>query len=179
MRLVSIIIPARNEEKIIAKAIESMQQQSYPRKEIIVMNNASTDRTAEIARKHKVKVITNEKNIGIGNSVNRGIKAAKGEFIIILHADHYTNDSKWIDKMLEPFSDKKVAAVISQRKNKDRGKMSLGERLFDSLHPPSVNTSGKLTEIYILREKADAYRKSVIEKLGYFDPISIKKEINK
>ncbi len=166
---VSIIIPARNEEKIIAKAIESMQQQIYPRKEIIVMDNASTDRTAEISRKHKVKVIKNEKNIGIGNSVNRGIKASKCKFTVILHADHYTNDKKWIDKMLEPFSDKKVAAVVSQRKNKDRDKMSLGERLFDSLHPPSVNTSGKLMEISILREKADVYRKNIIEKLGYFD----------
>ncbi len=169
MKLVSIIIPARNEEKIIDKSIKSMQMQLYPRKEIIVMDNASTDRTAEIAKRHKVRIITNKKNVGIGNSVNSGIKLAKGEFIILLHADHHTKDTKWIDKMLEPFSDRSIAAVVSQRKNKNRKIMSLGERLFDSLSPIEINTTGKPKEIEILREKADAYRKSAIDRLGYFD----------
>lgn len=167
--LVSIIIPARNEEKIIGKAIKGMLLQQYPRKEIIVMDNASTDRTAEIARSYNIKVVVNGKNIGYVSSVNKGIKLAKGEFFILLHADHNAKDKKWIDKMLEPFSDKRVAAVISQRKNKNRNIMSLGERLFDSLSPIERNDTGKPKEITTLREKCDAYRKSVIKKLGYFD----------
>ncbi len=167
--VVSVIIPAFNEEKIIGKAIKSMKNQRYPYKEILVMDNASTDRTAEIAKKLGVKVITNKKNVGIGNSVNIGIKNSKGKFIILLHADHYTEDRNWIGKMLEPFSDPAVGAVVSQRRNKKRGEMSFGEKVFDSLHPPNINTRGTLAEISTFREKADAYRKDVLVKLGYFD----------
>ena len=167
--LVSIIIPARNEEKNIGKAIKSMLAQKYPRKEIIVMDNASTDKTAEIARSFNVKVIVNEKNIGYAKSVNKGIKLTKGSYIILLHSDHYTRDKEWIKKMITPLSDKSIGAVISQRLNKQRGKMKFAEKLFDSLSRMERNDTKKLKEVSTLREKCDAYRKSVIKKMGYFD----------
>ena len=167
--LVSIIIPARNEEKSIGRAIKSMAIQRYPRKEIIVMDNASTDRTAELARNFGGKVIVNEKNIGYVKSVNKGIKLAKGSYIIILHSDHFTHDKEWINKMIEPLSDKKIGAVISQRVNKHRTRMNFAERLFDSLAETEWNNTGKPKEISVLREKCDIYRKNVIKKLGYFD----------
>ena len=169
MKLVSVIIPARNEEKIIGKAVRSMLAQNYPRKEIIVMDNASTDSTAEIAKKYKVRVIRNEKNIGYVSSVNKGIRLSNGDYTILLHADHFAKDKNWINKIIEPFSDKSVAAVVSQRMNKNRNKMNFAEKLFDSLSPIDRNRSGKPQEVSTLRGKADAYRKSTIKSLGYFD----------
>ena len=46
---ISVIIPARNEERVIEKAIESVREQDYKNKEIIVVNDGSTDRTVERA----------------------------------------------------------------------------------------------------------------------------------
>jgi glycosyltransferase involved in cell wall biosynthesis len=56
---ISVVVPALNEEKYVGKCLSSLRAQSYPRElyEIIVVDNASTDRTAEIARGFGVKVV--------------------------------------------------------------------------------------------------------------------------
>lgn len=149
-----------------------MLSQRYPRKEIIVMDNASTDRTADIARAHRVTVVANKENIGYARSVNKGLRLARGKYVILLHADHRARDRNWIAHMLKPFSDPRVGAVISQRVNKHRARMNFAERLFDSLSPLGMNTTGRLKEVSSFREKCDAYRKDVIRKLGYFDEIA-------
>jgi 1,2-diacylglycerol 3-alpha-glucosyltransferase len=84
--LVSIIIPALNEEKYIEKTLKSVRRQTYPKIEVIVVDNGSTDRTGEIAKKYANKVIVEEKR-GIGIARNRGAKEAKGDILLFLDAD--------------------------------------------------------------------------------------------
>ena len=165
---VSVIVAAYNEEETIGRCIKSLLSQAYTKKEIIVVNDGSTDRTGNIAKKYPVRLLDNKRNMGFGFSVNRAIKTAKGSIVIIFHADHVLKDRKWIDKMIDPFSDERIAAVVSQRINAKE--IGTAEKLLDSLSPHElINNTSKPKEIMFFRIKADAYRKSVIEKLGYFD----------
>ena len=91
MSPISVIIPAYNAEKFIGKAIESALAQIRPAKEIIVVDDASTDRTAEIARGfgERVQVLVNKVNSGPGASRDRGAQAASGDYLAFLDADDY------------------------------------------------------------------------------------------
>ena len=87
--LVSIIIPTYNAERWIGDAIKSALNQTWQRKEIIIVNDGSTDNTLRIARQFEskfVKVIT-QKNEGANAARNRGLEFAQGDYIQWLDAD--------------------------------------------------------------------------------------------
>jgi glycosyltransferase involved in cell wall biosynthesis len=83
---VSVIIPAYNAEDFIAEAIESVHAQTLPVSEIIVVDDGSSDRTAELAEQSGAFVIRQEHG-GISVARNAGIRAAKHEWIAFLDAD--------------------------------------------------------------------------------------------
>jgi len=87
-RKVSIIIPARNEEKFIKMAVESYKSQGYPVEIVVVVNN-SKDRTYEIAKNIADKVLNFQDNIGVSAARNEGAKAATGDIFIFSDADCY------------------------------------------------------------------------------------------
>ncbi|NOZ21473.1 MAG: glycosyltransferase [Planctomycetes bacterium] len=169
--LVSIVVPAHNEEETIADVLEALLRQAYEPKEILVVNDHSTDRTAEIVGGFEgVKQIINEQNLGLARGMNVGLKEAKGEILMVLHADCIPETEQWVGQMVAPFSDPKVGAVVSQRFIADRSKLTFSEKLFDSIAPQQfLNPTGKLVETSFFRDKCDAYRGSVIRELGYFD----------
>lgn len=89
--LVSICIPTYNNAKYLRESLDSIVNQTYPNKEIIVSDNASIDNTEKIVKeyveKYKVKYYKNEKNIGAEANFTRCIELANGEFIAIYHSD--------------------------------------------------------------------------------------------
>ncbi len=89
MMLVSILIPAYNAEEWIAYTIQSAISQTWQRKEIIVVDDGSTDRTAEIARRYsskEVKVVSTA-NQGLSGAVNYAYRLCQGDYIQELDAD--------------------------------------------------------------------------------------------
>jgi poly-beta-1,6 N-acetyl-D-glucosamine synthase len=103
--LISILIPAYNEEKVIEKTIESALEIDYPKKEVIIIDDGSTDKTLLIARRFQrdnVKVLHKE-NSGKATALNYGINFAKGEILTILDADTIAgkNSLKEIVKVFE------------------------------------------------------------------------------
>lgn len=87
--LVSIMMPAYNAEKFIAEAIESVLAQTYPHWELLVVNDGSTDATAEIAKQYtdsRIKLIHKE-NGGESSARNVALEYSQGEFIAYLDAD--------------------------------------------------------------------------------------------
>lgn len=83
---ISVVIPAYNEEKYIGQTLKSIQNQIRKPDEIIVVDASSTDRTAEVSRNYRAKVITEERRT-IGFSRQVGLKAAKGEVVAFTDAD--------------------------------------------------------------------------------------------
>lgn len=110
MRL-SVVIPAYNEERYIGRLLTSLQQQTYKKPfEIIVVDNNSTDKTAQIAKSFGVRVVK-EKNRGYAHACNRGFFEAKGKIIARADADHVVPPT-WLEKIVEKFEkDKKLIAV--------------------------------------------------------------------
>jgi len=87
--LVSILIPAYNAEKTIAYTLQSAVGQTWPHKEIIVVDDGSTDRTAEIARRFASKgvVVVSTENRGLSGAVNQAFQLCQGGYIQELDAD--------------------------------------------------------------------------------------------
>jgi glycosyltransferase involved in cell wall biosynthesis len=104
--LVSILIPAYNAEAWLAEAIQSAVAQTWPRKEIIVVNDGSTDRTAEIARgftSQEVTVLSTE-NRGLSAAVNHAYRHCQGDYIQELDADDLMLPNK-IERQLAALRD--------------------------------------------------------------------------
>jgi glycosyltransferase involved in cell wall biosynthesis len=83
---VSIVIPAYNEEDCIERCIKSVLNQNYKDLEVILVDDGSTDKTVEIAKKYPIKIIKGQHE---GNSVakNLGWREAKGDIVIFIDAD--------------------------------------------------------------------------------------------
>ncbi|MEM4218250.1 MAG: glycosyltransferase [Candidatus Methanomethylicaceae archaeon] len=85
---VSVIIPCYNQGKFLAGAIQSVMEQDYPDKEIIVVNDGSIDNTREVASSFKDAIVYIEQpNRGAASARNLGIRISRGKYIAFLDAD--------------------------------------------------------------------------------------------
>ena len=143
MRLadVSIIVCAYNHEKWIERCIRSLNNQILINKndyEVIIVNDGSKDNTKKILKKLKdleyLKIINNEKNIGLSKSINKAIKMSTGRYIVRVDSDDYV--ARNFIYLLKLFLDKNneyqaVAAdyyrVTSDEKVIDKNNSSLNE----------------------------------------------------
>lgn len=136
--LVSICIPTYNSAEYLRESLDSIVNQTYPNKEIIISDNASTDETEKIAKeymeKHKVKYYRNEKNIGAEANFSRCVELANGEYIAVFHSDDlYLPDM--VKKQVEAFQKSPtIGAVFTMAslinsKNKVIGKIKLPSKL--------------------------------------------------
>jgi len=102
--LVSIIIPALNEEEYIGKTLKNVKEQDYDNLEVIVVDNGSEDRTKEIARKYADKIVVERKR-GIARARNAGARFASGDILLFLDAD----------TLLEPEAVREIAKAFRER----------------------------------------------------------------
>ena len=85
---ISVIIPAYNEEKVIAHTIEGLLETKYPKKEIIFVDDGSSDKTLSIAMQYKDKIkVLHKENGGKASALNYGLVYATGEIVVIVDAD--------------------------------------------------------------------------------------------
>ncbi|MCV0392219.1 MAG: glycosyltransferase [Nitrosopumilus sp.] len=118
---ISIIIPAFNEEKVIKNTIEGLLETKYPKKEIIFVDDGSTDKTLEIASEFKDQIkVLHKENGGKASALNYGLVYSSGEIIVIVDADTIIgrNSLKEIVKGFE--IDEHVAAVAGNIKVRNR-----------------------------------------------------------
>ncbi|MBI5176504.1 glycosyltransferase family 2 protein [Candidatus Micrarchaeota archaeon] len=99
---VSVVFPAYNEEEGIAKAVADFSSQPCV-DEVIVVDNNSSDRTAEFAKKAGAKVITETKQ-GYGNAIQRGLREANGDIVIVAEPDG-TFIARDVEKLLAYIND--------------------------------------------------------------------------
>ena len=116
-KLISIIIPVYNEEKTIKIILNKVLKQNDFNKEIIVINDFSTDNTKSLIEDEfleRVKLINNDRNYGKGFSVKKGIEAALGDVILIQDGDLEYDPSDY-QKLLKPLIENRADVVYGSR----------------------------------------------------------------
>ena len=109
--LVSVVIPLHNGERFVAQAIESALAQTWPRTEVIVVDDGSTDGSPEIARGYPVRLVRQE-NLGAGAARNRGFAEAGGDLITFLDQDDLFLPEK-LERQLQALRDEPKAGMCS------------------------------------------------------------------
>ena len=121
--LISVVIPARNEENYIGGCLEALSRQDYPNFEVIVIDNGSIDKTAIIAKKYFINVIK-EKKVGLSHARNKGFKGSKGSIIARTDADSVP-PTDWLSRLESVFaSDPKIVAVSGSDEYGDHNKFT-------------------------------------------------------
>jgi glycosyltransferase involved in cell wall biosynthesis len=166
--LVSVIIPAYNSEAFIARAIQSALDQDSPHKEIIVVNDGSTDNTLSVLESFGSRIrVFNQANAGAAAARNTGIEQSQGEFIAFLDSD-----DEWLpgrlQKCLQPMLDHTDIGLTfchSIRRFPD-GHEDIRGQAFDRIriYPRLIWPS------YYQCTPATTVRRSVLEKTGLFNP---------
>lgn len=124
--MISVIIPAFNEERIIKKTIIYLRKELQDHEhEIIVVDDGSTDKTAELSKDQGAKVISLKTNHGKGNAMNQGVFHARGKIILLADAD-LGETAKCLTLLLDPILSGEVDLTIAKfPKAKIRGGFGL------------------------------------------------------
>lgn len=162
--LISIVTIVYNDLKGLDKTMSSVIGQSYANKEYIVIDGASNDGSVELIERAKgnLSYWVTEPDKGIADAFNKGVKAAKGDWIVLLNAGDYFQDSESISKMIPYLANNKDADIVYGKlteidKNGKKGK-SFGK---------PFNKASFERECTIIHP-ATFHHKSFFEKNGYF-----------
>lgn len=171
MPRVSAVIPSFNYGAFVGKAIESVLKQTHADIECIVVDDGSTDNTREVVAKYGDRVrYVYQKNAGLPEARNTGVRAATGEFVGFLDADDEWEPT-FVEVALQHFNDlpKEFGVVACRSTQVGLDSKPLGlKRLL-----PDIDEEVTLTDL-IFRTRffpsAVVARKSAVTEAGYFDP---------
>ena len=176
------MIPAFNEEDSIRGTVESVLKSDYKNLiEVIIINDGSKDNTLKIALELREKFsnvkVLNKENSGKADSLNQGIKFAKGELIAVVDADSYP-DEHAISSMAGFFNDEKVGAVTTRILVKTKDNFL---RKMQAIEYKVIAFTRKLLDfldsIYVTPGPMALYRKSALEKIHGFDKRNMTEDI--
>lgn len=174
--MISVVIPNYNGEMIIKPCLDSLQNLELPI-EVIVIDNASVDKSPELIQTYPVKYIQNSTNVGFAKAVNQGIKAARYPFVFLMNSDVVI--------------EKGTLGILLQEIEKDLSVFSVQPKMMQFHHPDLIDDAGDIytpfgwafqlghglpDKYYNKRRRtfsccagAALYRKSIFEEIGYFD----------
>ena len=113
---ISVIIPNWNGAHLLPTCLDSLRRQSHAEREIIVVDNASTDGSLELlARDYTdVHVLALPRNTGFTGACNAGIRASHGEFVALLNSDTET-DERWLAEVVAAFERHPEAGLVASK----------------------------------------------------------------
>lgn len=133
--LVSIVLPVYNAEKYLAEAIDSVLKQTYRKWELIIVDDGSTDSSAQIAQKFakrskRIHFFQNKTNRGVAFTANKAIKKAQGQFIARMDADDIMYHRRLEKQVVFLQENPQVVLVGTQCNLIDAQGKFMGEKLF-------------------------------------------------
>lgn len=174
--LVSVIIPAHNEEKNIGSLLDSLLEQSYPNLEIIVVNDASTDGTAEIVKNYMRKYNSIQlfslpaPNHGKTVALNTGIPMANGEYFIVMDADGVV-ERRCVMRMVAALQQPNIIAVSGNVKVANR--VSLLTKVQALEYIRDINVSRRAFDLLdisiVVPGPLGGFRKGYVRAVGAYD----------
>ena len=179
---VSAVIPAYNAEAFIAETIESVRAQTLPVAELLLVDDGSTDRTAEIARRMGVRVLS-QSNAGLAAARNRCVRESSQPWIAFIDSDDIWEPEKIERQMQIAECDPQIALVTCDYSIFDRSgvttssvlakydvsyraqpkKECVGGSIIEKLHESFCDIS------YVLLPSFVMVRRDVLEEIGLFD----------
>jgi glycosyltransferase involved in cell wall biosynthesis len=166
--LVSVVIPCYNQAQFLGEAIESVLAQSYPRFQIIVVDDGSTDDTSGVAARYPGVRCVRQDNQGVSAARNSGLARSEGEYVVFLDAD---------DRLLPEALEAGVGCLKAQPGcgfASGRYRFIAGDGSF--LKPQRRRVVDKDSYVALLRRNyigppaAVMYRRAVFASVGGFDP---------
>jgi glycosyltransferase involved in cell wall biosynthesis len=115
-RTISIVIRCLNEEAGIGRLLSGIAAQTVQPDQIVIVDSGSTDRTLEIARRHKTEIhAIDPAEFSFGRSLNKGIAAATGDIAVFASAHVYPVYDTWLEHLTKPFDDPAVALTYGRQ----------------------------------------------------------------
>ncbi len=122
---VSVVVRAYNEARHIGRLLEGIRRQTVQDVEVVLVDSGSTDATVDIARGYGARIVTiAPQEFTFGRALNRGIAAARGTFIVMASAHVYPVYPDWLERLLEPFADPRVALTYGKQRGNATTKFS-------------------------------------------------------
>lgn len=165
---ISVVTAVYNRAATIAEAIESVQRQTYSVVEHIIQDGGSSDGTlGEIARcANKETKLVSERDNGIYDAINRGIRRASGEIIGLMHSDDTFAHDQVLSKIAACFSDPRVDGVYG-----DLQYVAANEpwRVIRHWHSGEFNPA-LLKRGWMPPHPTLYLRRTIFDRLGFYDP---------
>jgi GT2 family glycosyltransferase len=177
--LISVVVLNWNGAQVVGQCLQSLHEQTYRSLEVIVVDNASTDGSAEMVRQKYpwVNLVVNEKNLGFGGGNNVGIEASRGRYIMMLNNDTRLDpacvaelkraiekDDKYgacASKILLEYEDNLIDAagivVCPDGLSIGRGRLEKGDLYNEE------------AEVFFASDCACLYRREMLEDIGLYD----------
>ena len=170
---VTILIPAYNEESVIVDTVQAALASGYPRLEVLVVDDGSADRTAELVRENfgrdrRVRLLQ-QPNRGKPTALNHGLAEATGQVIVSIDADTIV-DPEAVPRLVRHFADPKVAAVAGNVKVANRNKWITRWQALEYITSQNLEKRAfdLLNCIPVVPGAAGAWRADVLRESGGF-----------
>lgn len=185
---VSLMIPAHNEEKIIVRAIETALETNYPNKEILIIDDGSTDATYNLAlpyhRKGLIKLIHRETASGSkAGALNYGVLFATGDIVISVDADTMVERNS-LREIVKPLKDQEISAVSGNIRifGGEHGANNLIVKFQQYEYFVNLELGRRyaalIGTLLIISGAFGAFRKKYVTSLGAYDPDTITEDFD-
>lgn len=157
---------------MLPACLASVLGQDYPAYEVIVVNDGSTDRSAEWlagSRDPRLRVLSHRENLGLAASLNDGIRSAEGELILILHADCELISTGYLRDAAAHFVDPRITWITGSHETLGLSGGNLFERVFAALRlQTGPRQAPGVVPVTFAEGKCDMIRRRALDEVGGF-----------
>lgn len=183
--LVTILIPAHNEQLVITRCLDSITKSTYRNLQIIVVDDASKDLTSKMVRDYSarhpdwnIRALRKRKNVGKGAALNHALRRlAKGEFVMTVDADSVIEPDT-VANAIAYFDDPSIVGVAANvRLMEEHTVLGILQKFEHMIGYRSKKTYSITKSEFVIGGVASTYRMSVLREVGYYDTDTLTEDI--
>ena len=170
--MISVVIPAHNAARTLGECLQAIRCSNYADYEVIVVDDASTDDTAQVAAEHGCHVTRSPENVGAARAKNLGASETTGDIVLFTDADILLQPDT-LRLVAEDFKDPTVAAVVGllgQRLRYDNFSSQFKNLWMHYTYTRLAAGNGAERGVGVFFTSIAAIRRSVFLQMGGFDP---------